>query len=156
VVRYLNMYRDQARELGYEAAGNQLGWAVPVYVADTDARAREEAKEAVESLFNDYLPNPWEMLLPPGYMSLSSMQRTIAMRKSLGSRPRNQSVDDLMQSGTAVIGSPRTVRERFERMRELTGLNRIVTMLQFGVLDNARTRRNMELFAAEVMPHFRG
>ena len=156
VVRYLNMYREQARELGYEAAGNQLGWAVPIYVAETDARAREEAKEAIESLFNDYLPNPWEMLLPPGYMSLSSMQRTIAMRKSLGSRPRNQSVDDLMQSGTAVIGSPRTVRERFERMRELTGLNRIVTMLQFGVLDDARTRRNMELFAAEVMPHFRG
>jgi alkanesulfonate monooxygenase SsuD/methylene tetrahydromethanopterin reductase-like flavin-dependent oxidoreductase (luciferase family) len=84
------------------------------------------------------------------------MKRTIALRKSLGTRPRDQTVDELMQSGTAVIGSPRTVRERFERMREKTGLNRIVTMLQFGVLDNERTRRNMELFAAEVLPHFRG
>ena len=43
VIRYLTMYREQARELGYEADGSQLGWAVPVYVADTDERARREA-----------------------------------------------------------------------------------------------------------------
>ena len=84
VIRYLNMYRDQARQFGYEASGNQFGWAVPVYVADTDERARAEAKAGIESLFNDYLNNPWEMLLPPGYMSLSSLLRTMKMRKSLG------------------------------------------------------------------------
>jgi alkanesulfonate monooxygenase SsuD/methylene tetrahydromethanopterin reductase-like flavin-dependent oxidoreductase (luciferase family) len=155
VVRYLNMYRDQARELGYEANGNQLGWAVPIYVADTDERARAEAKAGIESLFNDYLANPWEMLLPPGYMSLSSMQRTMKMRKALGSRARNQTVDELMQSGTALIGSPRSVREQIERMREATGLNRLVAMLQFGVLDDELTRRNMALFASEVMPHLK-
>src|SRR5262249_54719689 len=54
VVRYLNMYRDQARELGYEAAGDQLGWAAPLYVADTDERALEEARAGAESLFNQY------------------------------------------------------------------------------------------------------
>jgi len=58
VVRYLNMYRDQARELGYEAAGDQLGWAAPLYVADTDERALEEARAGAESLFNHYLANP--------------------------------------------------------------------------------------------------
>jgi alkanesulfonate monooxygenase SsuD/methylene tetrahydromethanopterin reductase-like flavin-dependent oxidoreductase (luciferase family) len=155
VIRYLNMYRDQARELGYEADGNQFGWAVPIYVADTDEKARSEAARAIESLFNDYLNNPWEMLLPPGYMSLSSMLRTMKMRKALGSRARSLTMEDLVASGTAIIGSPKTVREQIERVRDATGFNRLVSMLQFGVLPDDLAKRNMEMFAAEVMPHFR-
>lgn len=154
VIRYLTMYNDQARELGYEASGDQLGWAAPIYVADTDERAREEAKAGVETLFNDYLNNPWEMLLPPGYMSMASLKRTIAMRKHLG-RASRMTLDDLVDSGTVIVGSPQTVRERIERVREATGVNRLVTMLQFGVLPDNLARRNMEMFASEVMPKLR-
>ncbi len=155
VIRYLKMYQDQAHEFGYEASGDQLGWAAPVYVADTDERARAEASRAIESLFNDYLNNPWEMLLPPGYMSLPSLLRTMKMRKSLGTTARRLTADELIASGTALIGSPKTVREQIERVRDATGLNRLVTMLQFGVLPDDLTKRNMEMFATEVMPHFR-
>ena len=155
VARYLNMYREQTRAYGYEASGDQLGWAAPIYVAETDERAKAEAKAGIESLFNDYLHNPWEMLLPPGYMSLPSMKNTMKMRKALGTRARNQTIDELIASGTVVVGSPRTVRERIEQMRERTGLNIVVAMLQFGVLTNELTQRNMELFASEVMPHLR-
>jgi len=155
VARYLNLYREQARKFGYEASGDQLGWACPVYVADTDERAKAEAKAGIESLFNDFLASPWEMLLPPGYTSLSSMKNTMRMRKSLGTRARSQTIDELMASGTVVVGSPKTVREQIEKMRELTGLNLVVTMLQFGVLSNELTRRNAEMFASEVMPHLR-
>jgi alkanesulfonate monooxygenase SsuD/methylene tetrahydromethanopterin reductase-like flavin-dependent oxidoreductase (luciferase family) len=154
VIRYLNMYRDQAREFGYEASGDQLGWAAPIYVADTDERAREEAKAGVETLFNDYLNNPWEMLLPPGYMSMASLKRTLAMRKHLGTRGR-MTIDELVGSGTVIVGSPKTVRERIERVRDATGVNRLVTMLQFGVLPDDLTKRNMEMFASEVMPKLR-
>jgi alkanesulfonate monooxygenase SsuD/methylene tetrahydromethanopterin reductase-like flavin-dependent oxidoreductase (luciferase family) len=155
VIRYLDMYREEARNHGYEADGNQLGWAAPIYVADTDERAKAEATRAIESLFNEYLSMPWEMLLPPGYMSLSSMQRTMKMRKSLGTLAKRLTVDDLMASGTAVIGSPQTVRAQIERVREKTGFNRLVSMLQFGVLPDDLAKRNMEMFAAEVMPHLR-
>ena len=154
VIRYLNMYRDQAKEFGYEASGDQLGWATPIYVADTDERAREEAKAGIETLFNDYLNNPWEMLLPPGYMSMASLKRTIAMRKHLGTRGR-MTIEELANSGTVIVGSPKTVREQIERVRDATGVNRLVTMLQFGVLPDELTRRNMEMFAAEVMPRLR-
>jgi alkanesulfonate monooxygenase SsuD/methylene tetrahydromethanopterin reductase-like flavin-dependent oxidoreductase (luciferase family) len=154
VARYLNMYRDQARQYGYEASGDQLGWAVPLYVADTDERARAEAKAGIESLFNDFLAVPWEMLLPPGYMSLPSMKNTIKMRKALGARAR-LTMEDLVENGTAVVGSPKTVREQIERQRDATGANNLVTMLQFGTLSDELTKRNMEMFAAEVMPHLR-
>ena len=154
VARYLNLYRDQAKEYGYEATGDQLGFASPVYVAETDQRAQEEARAGIETLFNDFLAVPWEMLMPPGYTSLPSMKNTMKMRKALGAKKRH-SLEELMESGTVVVGSPRTVRDHIARLREATGANHLVTMLQFGVLDDTLTKRNMELFAAEVMPHFR-
>ena len=154
VKRYLTSYREAARKHGYEASGDQLGWALPVYIGDTDEKAREEAGYAVETLFNDFLASPWEMLLPPGYMSLSSMKNTIRNRGQLGIAKR-LTADELIANGTAVIGSPKTVREQIERMRDATGLENLVTMLQFGVLDDVKTKRNMERFAAEIMPRFR-
>lgn len=155
VVRYLNMYRDQAKQFGYEASGEQLGWAAPIYVAETEERARAEAKAGAESLFNDYLYNPWEMLLPPGYMSISSMKATIKMRKALGSRPRTHTIDSLMESGTVIVGTPKTVREQIEKVRDQTGVDNLVSMLQFGVMSDELALRNMELFASDVMPHLR-
>ncbi len=154
VARYLNLYREQAKQYGYDAAPGQLGWASPIYVADTDERARAEAKAGIESLFNDFLVVPWEMLLPPGYTSLSSMKTTLKMRKSLGSQVRH-TFEALLESGTVFVGSPRTVREQIERQRDKTGAENLVAMLQFGVLSDKLTKRNMEMFAAEVMPHLR-
>ena len=89
---------------------DQLGWASPVYVADTDERAKEEARAGMESLFNDFLAVPFQMLLPPGYTSLSSMKNTMRMRKQLGAQKRH-SLEELMESGTVVVGSPKTVRD---------------------------------------------
>jgi len=156
VVRYLNMYKETAQSMhGYAASGGQLGWAVPLYVAETDARAKGEAKAGIESLFNNFLPMPWEMLLPPGYTSNASLKATMKIRTALGSRARNQTVDELMGNGTAVIGSPRTVLEKIERVRDQTGLENLVVMPQFGVMPDEFAKRNMELFASKVMPKLR-
>jgi alkanesulfonate monooxygenase SsuD/methylene tetrahydromethanopterin reductase-like flavin-dependent oxidoreductase (luciferase family) len=154
VARYHNTYRDQARQYGYEAAADQLGWACPIYVAQTDERAREEAGRAVETLFNDFLRQSFEMLMPPGYTSMGSMKNFIRMRSALGGG--KLTAEALIQSGTALIGSPQTVLAGIERMRERTGFGILVALLQFGVLSDDLTRRNMDLFAAEVMPHLRG
>ncbi|MBM3527671.1 MAG: LLM class flavin-dependent oxidoreductase [Alphaproteobacteria bacterium] len=154
VARYLNMYREQARQFGYEASPDQIGWATPIYVADTDERARAEARAGVETLFNDFLATPFQMLLPPGYMSLPSMKNTMRMRKALGARKR-LTADELIESGTVVVGSPRTVRDELSRLRDATGAGKLIAMLQFGVLPDELTRRNMEMFASEVMPHLK-
>ncbi len=133
---------------------SQLGWASPVYVADTDERAREEAKAGIETLFNDFLAVPFQMLLPPGYMSLPSMKNTMRMRKALGAQKR-LTVEELIESGTVVVGSPKTVRDQLSKLRDETGAGKLITMLQFGVLSDELTQRNMEMFASEVMPHLK-
>ena len=153
VARYHTTYRDKAREYGYEAAPEQLGWACPIYVAETDNRAREEAGRAVETLFNDFLRQTIEMLMPPGYTSMNSMKNFINSRRGLGGG--RATAEGLIDSGTALIGSPKTVLTGIERMRERTGFGILVALLQFGILSDELTRRNMDLFAAEVMPYLR-
>ncbi len=155
VERYLNMYRQAARDHGYEAKGSQLGWAMPVYVADTDEQAIAEATEGAETLFNLFLPQPVEMLLPPGYMSIESFTRTMKMRGKQLSQPRSATMKALIESGTVVAGSPKTVREAIAKMQDKTGLENIIAMLQFGTMPDHLATRSMELFASEVMPHFR-
>lgn len=154
VIRNLNLYRDQAREYGYEPSAEQMGWAAPVYVAETEEKAREEARAGIESLFNNYLTLPMEMLLPPGYTSKASMKKMMAARGGLGME--FQPLERLMELGTAVVGTPQQVRETIERVRDQTGLGLFVPMLQFGTLSDELAKRNMEMFASEVMPHLRG
>ena len=156
VARYHNTYRDKAREYGYEAASEQLGWACPIYVAESDERAVAEAGRAVETLFNDFLRQSFEMLMPPGYTSMGSMKNFIAMRRALGNTAGRMTAAGLIESGTALIGSPKTVLAGIERMRERTGFGILVCLLQFGILSDELTRRNMDMFAAEVMPHLGG
>jgi alkanesulfonate monooxygenase SsuD/methylene tetrahydromethanopterin reductase-like flavin-dependent oxidoreductase (luciferase family) len=55
-----------------------------------------------------------------------------------------------------LIGSPKTVIEKIEKMREVTGFQNLVSMLQFGVLPDELAKRNIEMFASEVMPRLRG
>ena len=50
------------------------------------------------------------------------------------------------------MGSRRTVLASIKKMRERTGFGILVALLQFGILSKELTRRNVDLFAAEVMP----
>jgi alkanesulfonate monooxygenase SsuD/methylene tetrahydromethanopterin reductase-like flavin-dependent oxidoreductase (luciferase family) len=155
VARYHNTYRDKAREYGYEAASEQLGWACPIYVGETDESARAEAGYAVETLFNDFLRQTFEMLMPPGYTSMGSMKNFVANRRALGNTSGRMTADMLIESGTALIGSPKTVLAGIDKMRERTGFGVLVCLLQFGILSDELTRRNMDMFAGEVMPRLR-
>ena len=107
----------------------------------------------METLFNDFLRQSFEMLMPPGYTSIGSMKNFIRSRGALGGG--RLTAEALIETGTALIGSPRTVLSGIERMRERTGFGILVALLQFGILSDDLTRRNMDLFAAEVMPHLR-
>ena len=69
------LYREQAHRYGYTATPEQLGWAVPIYVADSDQAAYREARPHIENFFNKFARMPQEMLLPPGYLSLTRCSR---------------------------------------------------------------------------------
>ena len=61
--------------------------------------------------------------------------------------------------GGVVVGGNVTAdaldAEKIERIRDQTGLGILITMLQFGVMTDDLAKRNMEMFASEVMPKLR-
>lgn len=152
VEKYLKSYRDTAEAYGYEASDSQLGWAVPVYVADTDAQARAEAKPHFELFRNRLLKMPVEMLLPPGYTSRDSLKNLMKAKASLS---QELTIDVAIEMGMLVCGAPATVRQMLEDHWRAMRFGNLLTMMHFGTLPADLTRRNMELFAAHVLPHLK-
>ncbi|GKX33805.1 MAG: monooxygenase [Rhizobiaceae bacterium MnEN-MB40S] len=152
LAKYMAMYKERALEQGYEATEDQLGWSVPVYVAETDEIARREAKDHIETFLNKFLRMPKEMLLPPGYLSLRSMMGVMKAKSAIGGK---QTIDDVIDKGMFICGSPETVRSRLEQYQTEIGFGHLLTLLQFGTLPAELTRKNMEIYASEVMPYLR-
>ncbi len=152
LAKYMKMYKDMAKSHGYEATEDQLGWSVPIYVAETDEIARREAKPHIENFLNKFLRMPKEMLLPPGYLSLKSMLGVMQAKSAIGGQ---QTIDTVMEKGMFICGSPETVRQKLSEYHGEIGFGHLLSLLQFGTLPAELTRKSMELYATEVIPYLR-
>ncbi|MGH7354479.1 MAG: LLM class flavin-dependent oxidoreductase [Candidatus Rokuibacteriota bacterium] len=123
-------------------------WGVSrqIYVADTDARALEEARVAElwyqESFRRFVIPDRIEDAHPslqPGFRAMAARLKTITW-------------EGLVRE-TLAFGSPDTVARHVEQMRSL-GVGHVLCWMNFGGLPQDKIRRSMELFAREVMPRF--
>jgi alkanesulfonate monooxygenase SsuD/methylene tetrahydromethanopterin reductase-like flavin-dependent oxidoreductase (luciferase family) len=150
VAKFFQLYRDEAEKAGYQASPDQLAWSNTIYIAETDAKAREQARPHLEALVNGLLKMPIEMLLPPGYTDAASLKR-IQAAKVVG---KSQTIDDLIEAGVVIVGSPNTVREKFAEYQALAGFNTSLTKTQFGTLPPDMTRDNMAAIAEELLPYF--
>ena len=128
LARYMGMYRETAEKYGWQATPEQVGWAIPTYCAETDEIAHREAKPHIEFFFNKLLRMPQEMLLPPGYLSLQSMQGIVAAKRTLSAG--FQSIDDLMEKGDLPV---RLARDPAREAREIPERDR----LRLSVADHA-------------------
>lgn len=153
--RTLLSYRKAALDAGYEADPEQLGWAVPTYVAATDEQARLEARPHIEALFNDFMAFSKEMLLPPGYLPLQAAIAAHAAAPVGGRGGGRVTIDELIEKGIIHVGSYATVRGLIERARSEIGLGHLLPMLHFGTLPPEQTRLNITAYALEVIAPLR-
>jgi alkanesulfonate monooxygenase SsuD/methylene tetrahydromethanopterin reductase-like flavin-dependent oxidoreductase (luciferase family) len=149
VGRYLKMYRDTCKGYGYEARDSQLGWAVPVYVGADDESAWREAKPHFEAFRNVFVKMPLEMLLPPGYTSRESLKNVMKAKAQMFG---DVTLEQALELGLFVCGSPQTVLAAFKNYWSEMRFGNLLVMCQFGTLPADLTRKNLELFAREVMP----
>ncbi len=124
-------------------------WGVSrqIYVAETDARALAEAKDAElwyqESFRKFVVPERIEEAHPslqPGFRAMAERLSKITWEG--------------LVAETLAFGSPDTVARHIEVMRDL-GVGQVMCWMNFGGLAQDKVRRSMELFAREVMPRFR-
>ena len=153
MVRYLNYYREGAQRMhGYTASSDQIGWAAPVYVADTDEQGARGGEAATSRRCStSYLRLPFEMLFPPGYLSTKSL-KNMRSHKRLGGG-QEHTVDTLIEQGIILCGSPDTVRRRSDGQRIACSASRISSRCcNSRTLPRDLTEKNIRLFAREVLP----
>ncbi len=147
-----DIYVDTLRKSGrtepeVRALLGRWGVSRQIYVADTDARALEEARPYElwyqESFRRFVIPERIEDTHP----SLQPAFRAMAER--LGKITWEGLVRE-----TLAFGSPDTVARHIETMREM-GVGQVLCWMNFGGLPQDKIRTSMELFAREVMPRFR-
>lgn len=109
----------------------RLGNTRHIYVAATDERAVAEATQAFDV---------WAQHI--SYLS-----------GKFADRPANAlTLEKRMASGTALVGSPETVRRGVQAMLDESGINYVIGVFAFGDLPYPRVAESMRLFATEVMP----
>ncbi len=161
VKRVLDEYKRYAEETGYQASSDQLGWNIPIYVAETDERAWEEAEVHYSYFFNKLLKRPKHQFFPPGYITEQSMARVMKDDSGgLGHSSKRIKSDfhdlrKMNEQGMIMIGGADTVRDRLKEYEKESGIGLIVATLNAGTLPQHLTLKNMEIFAKEVIPHFR-
>jgi alkanesulfonate monooxygenase SsuD/methylene tetrahydromethanopterin reductase-like flavin-dependent oxidoreductase (luciferase family) len=145
---YLTALRKHGRTEA-EIAGLMKDWGVSrqIYVAPTDAQALAEAKDAEmwyqDSLRRFQVPERIEDAHPslqPGFRAAAERFKKVTWEG--------------LVAETVAFGSPDTVARHIQTMRDM-GIGHVLCWMNFGGLPQDKIRRSMELFAREVMPHFR-
>jgi alkanesulfonate monooxygenase SsuD/methylene tetrahydromethanopterin reductase-like flavin-dependent oxidoreductase (luciferase family) len=149
--RQFRLFREACEREGYTYDPLQAGWLTPIYVADTDAEARAEFEEHWWYFVRRLLPGI--EITPPGYTSVRSVENIL---KGMGSfASRLESWDQVVEGQYAIVGSPDTVYDLLVENMGRLGTGNLLGLFQLGTLPAELTRRNLDLFAAEVMPRLR-
>jgi alkanesulfonate monooxygenase SsuD/methylene tetrahydromethanopterin reductase-like flavin-dependent oxidoreductase (luciferase family) len=150
--RLVDEYKAAAEAAGYTAPPGQIGCALPTYVAETDERARVEARPHIEWLFHRGLKIPPHFLLPPGYITEESLRKFLAT----GLRaPSDLSYEELEAGGYILVGSARTVADRLIEIRKSLDFGIFIGAGRIGDMPHDKAIKSMELFAHDVMPRLR-
>ena len=152
-----DMYRRAAEEFGYEPAPEQLAFCVATYVAETDEKAHQEAKEHLMWLFHTGSEGARRVFHAAGLH-----QREVAARHVDGQSKYNikpfweLTYEDLIDEQYVIVGSPATVAEKLAIYTDELGAGiHVAGGMQVGTMPHWKVVKNMTLFAEEVMPHFR-
>jgi alkanesulfonate monooxygenase SsuD/methylene tetrahydromethanopterin reductase-like flavin-dependent oxidoreductase (luciferase family) len=136
---------------GYRAAGHsgrgEVFLRVPVYIAETEERARREPEESVMHLFRT-IGSQLE-----ASANLAGA-RAIEQRAERGQRLQTVAYDEALRD-KMIVGTPDQVTEKLERLREEIGLDGILAELNPGsLIPHALVMNALRLLCQEVMPRF--
>ena len=139
-------YREAYRVAGHPGSG-EVYLRVPVYVAETEQRARREPEESVMHLFR-------EIGAQLAASASLSGARAIEQRAERGQQLQTVSYQEALRD-KMIVGTPDQVVERLQSLREEIGLDGILAELNPGSrIPHALVMNALRLLCREVMPRF--
>ena len=147
LVQSLAQYRQAWREAGHDGEGDVL-LRIPVYVAETDQRALEEAEASTMRSYHRMAQN---------FASSASVAGATAdeERAERGQRLAGITYQDLLRDRLA-YGSPESVARQLGDIQEELQLSGFICEMNVGgLVPRERVLNSVELFAKEVAPGLR-
>jgi len=147
VKELLGIYRDAWRAAGHPGNGEVM-LAFHLFCHRDGNRARELARKPLESYLHSLVESAGDWVSGTSSKDYPGYDKLIAGIKA-------QTMQSLVASGAAWIGSPKELREMIRRVSEETGgFDHASLQINFSTLPLDEALRSMELFSAEVMPEF--
>jgi alkanesulfonate monooxygenase SsuD/methylene tetrahydromethanopterin reductase-like flavin-dependent oxidoreductase (luciferase family) len=125
----------------------KLSLLVPVYVAETDAKARAQYEEHYW-YFTRLGQNRGTFV--PGYSSEKSVLHQMQARQNFAHTVKEWK--EVEEQDFAIVGSPQTVIEKLSRRIEETGVGNLLCMFHIGNMPHSKAMANIQAFATGVMP----
>lgn len=133
----LAAHANDAGRLNAHVSDPKVGFMVHIHVAETDAKAREQARPAYELFAHNFSYR---------YVRRGNPERYADRRD----------FDHEMARGSIIVGSPATVRAQLAEYLERSGANYVAGCFSFGSLTLDQMLGSVDLFAREVMPALAG
>jgi alkanesulfonate monooxygenase SsuD/methylene tetrahydromethanopterin reductase-like flavin-dependent oxidoreductase (luciferase family) len=140
--RFIGGYHEGRAAAGHAGPG-EIALSMPVYVADTDRQARDEAETSTMHFYRS---------IGRALEKSDATAWTNDARETRAQRLTTLTYDDVLRDH-AIFGSPEYVTDRLLALREDLGFtNFSAWMNPGGQLGNDRVVRSMHLFADRVIP----
>ena len=150
-----DVYRAHFVERGLPGGGG-MAYMPLVFTGETEREAREGAADLTWYL--TAAKSPPHFRNPPGYVPVPANVRMMraAAREGATSSIRQRSLDELMEEGIVLAGTPDTLVKRIRAYYDkVGGFDHLLMMQQAGPMSHERVVRSMSLFAKEVYPRIR-
>jgi alkanesulfonate monooxygenase SsuD/methylene tetrahydromethanopterin reductase-like flavin-dependent oxidoreductase (luciferase family) len=140
-------YRAAWKKAGHPGDG-EVYLRVPVYVAGTEEKAREEPRESIMHLLR-YIGDRLAA------SATSSGAREIENRAARGAKMLSIDYEVVLRE-RMIVGTPASVVARLKQLQDELGLNGILAELNPGsLIPHERVLEALRLLCLEVMPNFK-
>jgi alkanesulfonate monooxygenase SsuD/methylene tetrahydromethanopterin reductase-like flavin-dependent oxidoreductase (luciferase family) len=149
---------DEMKKLGKDMNPYRAGFLQFVGVAETREKAYELYKPAAEYFYGRCLHTDPRWATPPGYITEATQRAGIASQvgraatDSARSKARATQMEEIIERGYVIIGSPEEVVEQLTEVATELNVGHLMLLLQFGNMGKELAKYNTKLFAEQVMP----
>jgi alkanesulfonate monooxygenase SsuD/methylene tetrahydromethanopterin reductase-like flavin-dependent oxidoreductase (luciferase family) len=121
-------------------------------VAETDAEAEKLYAPHAEYFFNKLLYTPPHYQQIPGCLEYPALVQALTYNPRAEINLRELKANDFFERGFVIVGSPKTVRDQLLHAVRRLRIGHLLTLLHFGSMPTDLCKRNIDLFAREVLP----
>ena len=158
----MNGFWNEMDHLGKERNPYRAGFLQFVGVAESRQEAMRLYKEPAEYFYGRCLHLDPRFVQPPGYTTEATIRARVegqvatAAKKATVRAKTATEMQDIVDQGYVVIGSPDEVAEQLRHAATELNVGHLMMLCQYGNISKELTAYNTRMFAEKVMPQLSG